>query len=59
MKFFKLISLAMHFRPDNQYDLDPTVLEMLRRELNPEPVNTENVIDLKPANTEVEPRKAA
>ena len=56
---FKLISLAMHFSPYNHGPIDPTVVEMLRSELNQKPRRADNVINLKNTRQDRETRKAA
>lgn len=56
---FKLISLAMHFSPYNQSPLDPTVFEMLRRELGRKPLKADNVVELTHTREGTEIRKAA
>lgn len=56
---FKLISLAMHFSPYNHGPIDPTVVEMLRSELNQQPRRADNVINLKNTKQDRETRKAA
>ena len=56
---FKLISLAMHFSPYNHGPIDPTVVEMLRNELEQKPLAADNVIDLQRIREDTEIRKAA
>jgi hypothetical protein len=56
---FKIISLAMHFSPYNHGPIDPTVVEMLREELNQKPLATDNVVDLQHPKEDTETRKAA
>jgi hypothetical protein len=56
---FKVISLAMHFSPYNHGPIDPTVAEMLKNELKPKPLATDNVFDLQLPKEDTEIRKAA
>ena len=56
---FRLISLAMHFSPYNHGPIDPTVVEMLRNELEQKPLAADNVIDLQRIREDTEIRKAA
>ncbi|MEO2176525.1 MAG: hypothetical protein ABGY96_20795 [bacterium] len=56
---FKLIALAMHFSPHTQGPLDPTVIEMLRRELNPQTRTTDEIDESQPVIDEPRVQEAA
>ncbi|MFP6808858.1 MAG: hypothetical protein VB957_17010 [Pseudomonadales bacterium] len=56
---FKLIAFALHFSPYSQSPFDPTVIEMLRRELSTGKQRNDNVVDLQISKELEESRKAA
>ena len=43
---FRLIALAAHCLPTQSAYFDSTVIDMMNKELNPQPVITNNVVEL-------------
>ena len=56
---FRLIALAAHCLPTQSAYFDSTAIEMMNKELNPQPVSTNNVVELQSPVHETIDREAA